>query len=184
MKTPLRLTIAGLGALMLFACGGDQVKSEKAGVPSDVPKWAMMPPAACGVGIAKHRGNLGMAKTTAEARGRDALARELATKVEGMIKDYQQSGETDAKDFTEELTTQVSRQIVDQTLVGTRTRVAHVSKSSPSQYYALVCLDPESFAGAFERMNNLSQKQRQALKARSEAEFKDLDAQLERLQNQ
>ncbi|MCB9542411.1 MAG: LPP20 family lipoprotein [bacterium] len=182
MKTPLVLKAAGLGVLLLLGCGGDQVQSD--GVPEDVPKWAMTPPEACGVGIAKHRGNLGMAKTTAEARGRDALARELSTKVEGMIKDYQQSGETDGKDFTEELTTQVSRQIVDQTLVGTRTRIAHVSKENPQQYYALVCLDPESFAGAFDRMNELSQKQRQALKARADAEFKDLDQQLDRLQNQ
>lgn len=182
MKTLHALIGASLGALLCFGCGGDQVKSE--GVPENTPKWAMTPPDACGVGIAKHRGNLGMAKTTAEARGRDALARELATKVEGMIKDYQQSGETDGKDFTEELTTQVSRQIVDQTLVGTRTRIAHVSEGDDKQYYALVCLDPESFAGAFDRMNQLSQKQRAALKARSEAEFKDLDMQLDRLQNQ
>jgi hypothetical protein len=182
MKTPLALKVAGLGVLLLLGCGGDQVESD--GIPEDVPKWAMTPPEACGVGISKHRGNLGMAKTTAEARGRDALARELSTKVEGMIKDYQQSGETDAKDFTEELTTQVSRQIVDQTLVGTRTRIAHVSKETPQQYYALVCLDPEAFAGAFDRMNELSQKQRQALKARADAEFKDLDQQLDRIQNQ
>jgi len=182
MKTLQAVIGASLGALLCFGCGSDQVKSD--GVPENTPKWALTPPDACGVGIAKHRGNLGMAKTTAEARGRDALARELATKVEGMIKDYQQSGETDGKDFTEELTTQVSRQIVDQTLVGTRTRIAHVSQEEDKQYYALVCLDPEAFAGAFDRMNQLSQKQRAALKARSEAEFKDLDMQLDRLQNQ
>ena len=181
MKTLSALMTAGLGALLLFGCGGDQVRETDS--VTDAPKWALTPPAACGVGIAKHRGNLGMAKTTAETRGRDALARELATKVEGMIKDYQQSGETDGKDFTEELTTQVSRQIVDQTLVGTRTRIAHVSEDAPQQYYALVCLDPEAFAGAFDRMNELSQKQRAALKVRADNEFKDLDDQLERLQN-
>ena len=55
------------------------------------------------------------------------LARQLQTKVEGMLKDYQESGEAKEKDFTEELTTRVSRQIVDTTLVGTATKLAHLS---------------------------------------------------------
>jgi hypothetical protein len=178
------LHLVGVAAILsLTACGGDQIKDDYA-VASDVPKWAMTPPAGCGIGIAKHRGNLGMAQKTAVARGRDALARQLVTKVQGMIKDYQQSGETDAKDFTEELTTQVSRQLVDTTLVGTRTKVAHISKDTPQQYYALVCLEPEAFTDAFDRMNTLSMKHREALKKRADMEFKDLDAQLERLRNQ
>jgi len=178
------LHLVGVAAILsLAACGGDQIKDDIP-VASDVPKWAMTPPAGCGIGIAKHRGNLGMAQKTAVARGRDALARQLVTKVQGMIKDYQQSGETDAKDFTEELTTQVSRQLVDTTLVGTRTKVAHISKDSPQQYYALICLEPEAFNDAFDRMNTLKLKQREALKKRAELEFKDLDEQLERLRKQ
>ena len=112
------------------------------------------------------------------------LARQLQTKIEGMIKDYQQAGETDDKDFTEELTTRVSRQIVDTTLVGTATRLAHLSQDSSQQYYALICLQPEAFSGAFDRMNTLSQKHRKALKERAKMEFKDLDEQLEKLRNQ
>ncbi len=178
------LNLVGLAAFCtLTACGGDQIRDETP-VASDIPKWALTPPAGCGIGIAKHRGNLGMAQKTAVARGRDALARQLVTKVEGMIKDYQQSGETDAKDFTEELTTAVSRQLVDTTLVGTRTKVAHVSKDNPQQYYAMICLEPEAFNDAFDRMNTLNMKQREALKKRAEMEFKDLDEQLERLRKQ
>ena len=176
--------IASQLALMslTFGCGGSQVQPPTD--PAEIPKWALTPPSACGVGISKHRGNLGMAQQTAVARGRDALARQLKTKVEGMIKDYQEAGETDAKDFTEELTTQVSRQIVDSTLVGTATKMAHLSQDPQQQYYALVCLDPESFSNAFERMNELNAKQRRALKQRAKQEFKDLDRQLERMRNQ
>ncbi|MEE2788853.1 MAG: LPP20 family lipoprotein [Myxococcota bacterium] len=169
-------------ASLLFGCGGTQVQPPTD--PGEIPKWALTPPAACGVGIAKHRGNLGMAQQTAVARGRDALARQLRTKIEGMIKDYQEAGETDAKDFTEELTTQVSRQIVDSTLVGTATKMAHLSEDPQQQYYALVCLDPESFSNAFDRMNELNAKQRKALKQRANQEFQDLDRQLERMRNQ
>ena len=168
--------------VLAFGCGGSQVQPPTD--PAEIPKWAMAPPAACGVGISKHRGNLGMAQQTAVARGRDALARQLKTKVEGMIKDYQEAGETDAKDFTEELTTQVSRQIVDSTLVGTATKMAHLSQDPQQQYYALVCLDPESFSNAFDRMNELNAKQRRALKQRAKQEFQDLDRQLERMKNQ
>ena len=176
-------TIAVGAVTLLTACGSSQLKAPPTD-PADIPKWALTPPAACGVGIAKHRGNLGIAQQTAVARGRDSLARQLRTKVEGMIKDYQQAGESDAKDFTEELTTQVSRQLVDSTLVGTATKMAHLSQDPNQQYYALVCLDPEAFSGAFERMNELSSKQRQALKNRAKLEFKDLDQQLQRLRNQ
>lgn len=179
MKKTLIFFGAVAATSILAACGGsDMAKKVET---SDIPKWALTPPGACGVGISKVRGNLGMAQKTSEARGRDALARQLQTKVQGMIKDYQQSGEAEAKDFTEELTTQVSRQLVDTTLIGTSTRLAHVSDDSPQQYFALVCLQPEAFIGAFEKMNELSGKQRAALKQRASLEFDDLDKQLKKL---
>jgi len=180
MKTILNIS-TGIVAMSMLACGGAQTSPQVE--TSDIPKWALTPPGACGVGISKVRGNLGMAQKTAEERGRDALARQLQTKVQGMIKDYQQSGEAEAKDFTEELTTQVSRQLVDTTLIGTSTRLAHVSDNDPQQYFALVCLQPEAFIGAFEKMNELNGKQRQALKRRAALEFEDLDNQLEKLKD-
>ena len=69
MKTTITYlaSLAAIGLLMT-GCGGDRlggVKTES----SDIPKWAMTPPPACGVGIAKHRGSLGMAQQTAVARG-------------------------------------------------------------------------------------------------------------------
>jgi hypothetical protein len=184
MRKDALFTTAALAlTLLLSGCGGDQIR-ETSTQNSDIPKWALTPPPACGIGIAKHRGSLGMAQQTAVARGRDALARQLKTKIEGMIKDYQESGEAKAKDFTEELTTQVSRQLVDTTLIGTATKLAHLSQGAPQHYYALICLEPEAFAGAFEKMSELSNQHRQALKRRAQVEFKDLDKQLERLRNQ
>ena len=133
MKKSFSILVQGFACAALFACGGPEITAKVE--TSDIPEWALTPPGACGVGISKVRGNLGMAQKTSEAR-KDALAR-LQTKVQGMIK-YQQSGEAEAKDFTEELTTQVSRQLVDTTLIGTSTRLAHVSDDNPQQYFALV----------------------------------------------
>ena len=144
----------GFATLFFTACGGDQTKADQIDA-SDIPKWAMTPPAACGVGIAEHRGNLGIAQQTAVARGRDMLARQLQTKIEGMIKDYQQAGETDDKDFTEELTTQVSRQIVELRLrYPPSCSRSQVSRSSTTHLFVYSL----RLSGAFDRMNTLSQK--------------------------
>ena len=59
--------------------------------------------------------------------------------------------------------------------------MGHLSSSNrqyfvrPQQYYALVCLQPEAFAGALDKMNDLSARHRRALKARAKMEFKDFD---------
>ena len=181
MKKTFRVVMQGLAVSMLFACGASSTSQQVE--TSDIPKWVLAPPAACGVGISKVRSNLGMAMKTSEARGRDALARQLKTRVQGMIKDYQQSGEAEAKDFTEELTTNVSRQLVDTTLIGTSTRMQHVGKDDPQQFFALVCLQPDAFIGAFEKMSELNGRQREALKRRAALEFRDLDKQLKKYQD-
>ena len=175
-KLGMVFSFFGLVALFI-GCGGG-----KAGVaPSSLPKWALTPPGACEVGISKIRNqNLGPAKTAAEARGRAALAQALNTRVQNMIKDYQQSGETDGKSFAEELTTSVTRNLVDQRLVGTKARDAHIAEGDNAQYFALMCIDTEAFGSVFDQMKSLGQKQREALKARAKVEFDDLDRQIEK----
>ena len=102
------LRIVGLGLCMfLVACGGTQGPTAEA---DDMPTWVLNPPDACAVGIQKFRGNLNLAKSAAIASGRDELARQLNTKVEGMIKQYQSDGGTADGDFSEDQVSQVSRQ--------------------------------------------------------------------------
>ena len=50
--------------------------------------------------------------------------------------------------------------------------------------YVNVCLDPATFADAFDKMNELDGKAREALKKRSQAEFADLDAQLAKIKGE
>lgn len=167
-------TMAGIVALVAFGCGGAKV--DKRGTAA--PEWADNPPKGCGTGSAKFRGLRDIARDGAVTSARADLARDLKTTMQGMIKKYQASGETGGADFTEELTTGVTRDIVDQTLIGTRVVRTEVLEG---ELFALVCLDPETFKDAFERMSQLSQAQRVALKARADAEFKDLDQQIEKL---
>lgn len=162
----------------LVACGGAApAETTFPGAPS----WYDNPIAGCGVGSAKHRGNRNLTKEAATSRARRDLAAQLKAKVQGMVKDYSAMGEAEGKEFSEELVTSVGRQIVDQTLVGTRVTN---SKLVGSEMYVNVCLDPATFADAFDKMNELSGKAREALKKRSQAEFADLDAQLAKIKGE
>lgn len=171
------LSVAAMACLgLLTACGGGDVRESQ--TFPDAPGWYDNPIAGCGVGSAKHRGNRNLTRDAAAARARRDLAAQLKSKVQGMVKDYAAMGEAEGKEFTEELVTSVGRQITDTTLVGTR--VAN-TKLVGNEMYVNVCLDPATFADAFDKMNELSGKARAALKARAQAEFADLDAQLDKL---
>lgn len=169
--------VAAMSLAVMFACGGAQTSGPAA---NEAPDWYDNPTKGCSVGVAKLRANRQMAMDSAMTSARAELARNLQTVIQGMVKRYMAEGEADGKDFAEELSTDVVRDVVDQTLVGTRKAI---SKTVGNELFVMVCLDPETFADAFERMSKLSGSQRAALKARAEAEFKDLDEQLAKLKD-
>lgn len=162
----------------LVACGG--AAPAETTFPG-APAWYDNPIAGCGVGSAKHRGNRNLTKEAATSRARRDLAAQLKAKVQGMVKDYSAMGEAEGKEFSEELVTSVGRQIVDQTLVGTRVAAQALVGS---EMYVNVCLDPATFSDAFDKMNELDGKAREALKKRAKAEFADLDAQLAKMKGE
>lgn len=178
MKALQIIGIFFAGALLVTACGGG---GEKNSGFSSEPSWVTNPVKGCGVGSAKYRGIRDLTRKAAIASARDDLARQLKVKVEGMIKTYQAMGEAGGKEFSEEQTTRVSRNIVSTTLVGT---IPKKNALIDKDYYSLVCLDPAVFADAFDKMNEMSSKMREALKKRATAEFADLDKQLERLDSE
>ena len=159
-------------ALLLPACGGRQ-QPESRGF-GDEPKWALNVPDGCGVGSVEYRGNRSLARNAANARARDDLARQLETSIQGMLSDYVAQGEVDGRDFTEERIVQVSRQVVDTTLVGTVPVATYVTRDS-QQMYSLVCIQPDALAEAIEGMQTLSERQRHLLHERAEYEYRKLD---------
>ena len=179
MIKQLQLTgYAGLALLISLGCGG-------AGAPkadnSDIPQWVLNPPKMCASGMQKFRGNLGLAKSGAVAKGRDALARQFQVQVQGMLKSYQAEGGTEKGDFSEEDLTQVSRQLVDLSLTGTSAKKVKLGNGNPQQLYALVCADFSAMEKALDDMKQLGAKARAALKQRAKAEFDDMDKQLDKL---
>jgi hypothetical protein len=160
---------------LVFATGCKKSGLEKIG---KMPKWYMDPAKGCAAASAEHQGMLEMTKKLATSRATDDLARQLETRVEGMIKDYMAQGQAEGEGFAEMDSTLVSRTIVATTVNGV---VPTKYDMIDNQFYVLVCLDTKTFADAFDKMSQLSSKQREALKARAKKEFDDLDSQLERL---
>ena len=175
-----RTLLIGIAALAMSACG-TTVKPYQPGDAPNLPAFVLEQPAGCGVGSAKFRGNINLAREAAVSSARADLSRQLKTQINAMLKRYQQEGEVDGRDMTEETITSVSKDITSMSLVGTR---ATMSKSMDGNLHALVCLDPETFASSFDRMKKLNDSQRAALKERATKEFKNLDKEIEKLKTQ
>ena len=173
MKTQWILGLLSAAGLIVAGCGGPThmaVQTQSGGV--SMPSWMMNPNKGCGVGAAKIRGSaISMAQSTANSRASANLAGKIDKKVAEVIKDYSETGEHDGKDFNEELTRRAAIQTVKQNLQGLSARYDAMG----GQMFAEVCLDPETFSGIFDKMNNLSKKARKALRSRAENAWADLD---------
>jgi hypothetical protein len=136
----------------------------------------------CGVGSMGGTRNTSLALTTATARGRTEIARTLQTKVKAMLKDYQ-STTTGGEEFgtaaaDEQHVVDVSKQITDLSLSGTERKDTWISPNGT--VFVLVVLDLEKFQDSVSRMDDLSENIRRAVIERAEAEFRELDEEIEK----
>ena len=97
------------------------------------------------------------------------------------LKDYQSQGESGGQSFNEEIVTQVSKQAANTSLVGTRATEVFLTEDDPQVYYTLVCIDPESVAGAMDQMKQLNEKQKEYLKFNAKKAFEELDAEMDKM---
>ena len=155
---------------MMTACGGGP-NGTSMPETENLPKWVLNQPPLCGVGIQKFRGNVGSAKTFAESNAREDLARQLETKVRSMIKQYNQEGDTEDGDISEELSTRATVTLSKQTLNGA---VPKKSDMRDQQFYSLVCLEPDSLTDAINNMKILNKAQRKALARRAAVAHEEL----------
>lgn len=136
--------------------------------------WADAPErGVCGVGSASGSRNLALTTTTAEGRGRTAIARTLDTKVRSMLKDYQATT-TGGEEFgtaaaDEQHVVDVSKQLTNGTLTGAERRDLWISPSGV--VYALMVLDLQKFQSTVWSMKQLSQDVRSAVAQRAAEEF-------------
>jgi hypothetical protein len=175
----IRLTtiLAAAALVALAGCASTPVVDQNTSF-ADAPEWYDNVPAMCGVGSAKHRGVRDLTREAAVSSARRDLAKQVQVRMQGMLKDYARQGEAEGREFSEQDQVRVSRDIVDANLSGTRVvKTAMVE----SELYAMVCLDPQGFADQLAAMKTLSAKAQDYLKRRADAEFEELDKQLEKL---
>jgi len=152
--------------------------AKKGKTEAAMPKWFLSQPELCGVGVAKMRGNMGAAKTTAENRARADLSQQLETSVESMITSYENEVGTAEGNFSEEETAIVSKSLSKQTLIGSIPQKHYISKPD-AQFYSLVCLNPGVLTDAINQMTQLSDAQRNSLARRAQKLHEDLEKELE-----
>ncbi len=136
----------------------------------------------CGVGSIGGTRNPSIARTTAVARARTEIARNLQTRVLTMLKDYQATtsgGEYFGKYASDEQhVVDVSKQITNMTISGTVQKEIWVSKNGI--YYVLVTLDTEKFKNIVQNMHSLPESVRTAVVQRADKAFGDLDREIDK----
>ncbi len=175
-RTMILIATVGLAAFLVCACGGAETRP--ATIVPPAPDWFDNQPEGCGVGERDYRGNLSLSRNAAVERARADLSRQIETYVAAMIKDTAEEGAEDDLGFSEDLLSETMRSVSAMTIEGSRVVQTQAVGQS---YFALVCLDPETFADAFDRMEHLSEQRRAALRKRAAKRFDELDDQIDRI---
>jgi hypothetical protein len=188
----IRFSLYAVGAALLVAmagCGKDvtppdeQLPNEFAGAPN----WVLEGCSAywgddggarlCGVGDAKIGRSMSVARTKATSRARAEISRTLETKVQNMIKDYQEQVTDGESEMTAEQFSSTTVSLSKATLNGTSVQNTWVSPTG--QLYMLVSLDVESFENSVREMDQMSDQLRTFIESRARKSFSELDEQME-----
>jgi len=183
-----------LGATALAAvvatsgCGTKEVTPDER-LPLDfagAPEWVLQGCGAywgdddgarvCGVGDAKIGSSMSIARTKAGARARAEISRTLESKVQNMIKDYQEQITDGESEMTPEQFTSTTVTLSKATLNGTAQKATWVSQNG--QLYMLFALDFESFNNSIREMDTMSDALRRFIEARAKKSFQELDEQM------
>ncbi len=190
MKKLLSLTVLVFALASFSGCSAFQTSKPVEGAFEDVldgaPVWVVKgcdkhfgdAAVVCGVGSVTGTRNLSLARSAAQGRGRTEIARTLRLKVKAMLKDYQATmtggdGYGTAAD-DEQVISDTSKQITDMSLPGSKMADTWISEDG-STLFALMVLDMDEFNSSLRKMKSLDPKLREAVEARAEKSFKELD---------
>ena len=188
MRRMIVIAAAFTAIAALVGCGSSGPKEPGSVIENELdgaPDWVLRGKGSdgeviYGVGAVAGTRNVALARSTAQGRGRTEIARSLEVGVESMLKDYQATttgGEFFAKAANDEQQVEdVTRQITDMTLSGTRQEDHWISDTGT--LYVLMALDVNDFKDAVEGMNQLNEDVRRAVEERADDAFRELDEQL------
>ncbi len=196
MKVRMLCVMAIAVGFLAASCGGDKpiaggMKAEFEDAPAWVKKGCSglegdQKDYVCGVGSATGTRNVSLARSAAMGRARTDIARSLELRVKAMLKDYAATT-TGGADFgtaaaDEQHIVDVSKQVTSMTLSGTEIKDTWVSNTGT--IWTLVVLDVNKFKDMVNGMKQLSEGIRKAIVERAENEFKKLDEEVEKQENQ
>lgn len=184
----LLLSLSVVTALVtLSGCAGtttpdEQLPNEFAGAPSWVIQgcsayWEDDGARICGVGDAKLGSSMSIARTKATSRARTEISRTLETKVQNMVKDYQEQVTDGESEMTAEQFSSTTVNLSKATLNGTSVQDTWISPSS--QLYMLLALDIEAFNNSLAEMDQMSDQLRRFIESRARTSFAELDEEME-----
>lgn len=171
MKNTIRLASGLAIAMLLTACGEDSVKTAEPCVFPDAPEaaapgWVCDEPVegivVSAVGAAnKSDAGQSFMKNMAATDARVQLAQRMKVQVQNMVKQYVETTGAASTETVDKVNTSVTKQITDQTLVGTK---IFKTRTSPNgTLYVLLGMDGGATAAAAENALRTSMNNDQAL---------------------
>jgi len=176
--------LALLSLIFIIGCSSD-ISNELDGAPS----WVLIPESdgavvSVGSAVPNAGHDISFQRQEAIADARDEMARTLSVKVGNMIKSYKGvTGSGDDATF-DKSSESVSKQVANQTLVGSKPKNVWISKSGTM--YILLILDTDSVIGALDKAIKSSFRNKKAIYQRflaSKAQG-ELDKELEKFEKQ
>lgn len=182
------LTLPSLA--LLAACSSNPVENTSVG---DIPSWILNPQIEDGIAVVEcvlFSGNMSIDKQQAVANARTSLAQRIETRVSAMDKSYRDKVEVASGVESGSTFSSVSKQVTQQTLVGTNPIKTDITKiAGKDNLCVLVAIGQQStkdiFDGLVEKAQRpMTAKQEDVLYAEFKAERADqqLDKELEKFQ--
>ncbi len=166
------LTIVVTTALLLTSCGSDEVKQAAADCVfpdaqgAAAPGWICDEPvegiAVSAIGVAeKSAAGHSFMKNMAATDARVQLAQSMKVHVQNMVKQYAEVTGAADSETVDKVNTSVTKQITDETLVGTK--IVKTRTSPNGTLYVLLGMDPSTAAAATENALKTSMNNDRAL---------------------
>lgn len=139
--------------VFLAACSSTPVETTSVG---DIPSWILNPQVEDGIAVSEcvlFSGNMSIDKQQAVANARTALAQRIETRVSAMDKSYRDKVEVASGVESGSTFSSVSKQVTQQTLVGTNPIKTDITKiAGKDNLCVLVAVGQESTKGIFDAL--------------------------------
>ncbi len=188
MKKTVLLTLV-MALFVIAGCsskGQDDAAAKVNKCIKDAPAWVLLGGAEGGlsaVGSAQV-GNAGIsfARTEALANGRDEIARILELKVANMVKNFTQTTGVGDSQTVDKVSSQVSRQLANQTITGSKAKEVWISKEC-NELFVLVVADAPGIKEEIKAQITSSYRNEQAIWQQLQAKdaIKEMDKEIDKV---